>query len=101
MGFRLGMTSFPTFYGYYNPQSFKARNVDWYNYRQINKTVADRLWSWSSTRNYLVAGSFHLLHLMFDEYVMYTIEDLQAQAKAEKLLKAATGNISDGNLYFS
>jgi len=33
---------------------------------------------------------------MFDEYVMFSIEDLQATEKSDKLLKAAKGEISDG-----
>ncbi|KAL4228604.1 regulatory factor X [Mactra antiquata] len=39
-------------------------------------------------------GSFHLLHLMFDEYVLYTVENLHNQDKSNDLLKAVKGEIS-------
>ena len=42
------------------------------------------------------AGSYHLLHLMFDEYVLYTVEHLYNQDKGNQLFRAAKGEISLG-----
>ncbi|XP_060572521.1 transcription factor RFX4-like [Ruditapes philippinarum] len=39
-------------------------------------------------------GSFHLLHLMFDEYVLYMVEDIHNHDKANDLLRAVKGEIS-------
>lgn len=44
----------------------------------------------------LFSGSFHLLHLMFDEYVLYTVENIHNQDKANDLLRAVRGDISLG-----
>ena len=40
---------------------------------------------------YHIAGSFHLLHLMFDDYVLYLVESLHGQERARELLQAITG----------
>lgn len=36
-------------------------------------------------------GSFHLLHLMFDEYVLYMVETLHCQERGNELLRAVRG----------
>ncbi|KAI8480826.1 regulatory factor X, 4 (influences HLA class II expression), partial [Branchiostoma belcheri] len=36
-------------------------------------------------------GSFHLLHLMFDDYVMYLVESLQASQHSSQLLQDMRG----------
>ncbi|XP_046343090.1 transcription factor RFX4-like isoform X1 [Haliotis rufescens] len=40
-------------------------------------------------------GSFHLLHLMFDDYVMYLVENLYCQERANDFLRAIKGENSD------
>ena len=42
------------------------------------------------------AGSFHLLHLMFDDYVMYLVENLYSDERAKDLLRAIKGQTSLG-----
>ncbi|XP_053372718.1 transcription factor RFX4-like [Mercenaria mercenaria] len=39
-------------------------------------------------------GSFHLLHLMFDEYVLYMVENIHNHDKANDLLRAVKGEIA-------
>ncbi|MBN3306502.1 RFX4 factor, partial [Amia calva] len=36
-------------------------------------------------------GSFHLIHLMFDDYVLYLLESLHCQEKANELMRAMKG----------
>ncbi|XP_075921528.1 transcription factor RFX4 isoform X2 [Petromyzon marinus] len=36
-------------------------------------------------------GSFHLIHLMFDDYVLYLLESLHCQERAAELLRAMRG----------
>ncbi|MFT7799132.1 transcription factor RFX4 [Arapaima gigas] len=36
-------------------------------------------------------GSFHLIHLMFDDYVLYLLESLHCQERANELMKAMKG----------
>jgi len=38
-----------------------------------------------------MSGSFHLLHLMFDDYVLYLVESLQSHERYNELLAAARG----------
>ena len=37
------------------------------------------------------AGSFHLLHLMFDDYVLYRIEALHSQERVSDFLRLVRG----------
>ncbi|TKS73296.1 Transcription factor RFX4 [Collichthys lucidus] len=37
-------------------------------------------------------GSFHLIHLMFDDYVLYLLESLHCQERANDLMRAMKGN---------
>uniref|UniRef100_A0A8C9UXD9 Regulatory factor X, 4 n=1 Tax=Scleropages formosus TaxID=113540 RepID=A0A8C9UXD9_SCLFO len=41
-------------------------------------------------------GSFHLIHLMFDDYVLYLLESLHCQERANELMKAMKGEGSTG-----
>lgn len=43
-----------------------------------------------------VVGSFHLLHLMFDDYVLYQVEQLHSQERARELLRKVKGEEGDG-----
>ena len=42
------------------------------------------------------AGSFHLLHLMFDDYVLYRIEALHSQERVSDFLRLVRGDDSQG-----
>lgn len=42
------------------------------------------------------AGSFHLIHLMFDDYVLYLLESLHCQERANDLMRAMKGEGSTG-----
>lgn len=44
----------------------------------------------------LYAGSFHLIHLMFDDYVLYLLESLHCQERANDLMRAMKGEGSTG-----
>lgn len=44
----------------------------------------------------LSAGSFHLIHLMFDDYVLYLLESLHCQERANELMRAMRGDASAG-----
>lgn len=44
----------------------------------------------------LSAGSFHLIHLMFDDYVLYLLESLHCQERANDLMRAMKGDGSTG-----
>lgn len=44
----------------------------------------------------LSAGSFHLIHLMFDDYVLYLLESLHCQERANDLMRAMKGEGSTG-----
>lgn len=44
----------------------------------------------------LLPGSFHLIHLMFDDYVLYLLESLHCQEKANELMRAMKGEGSTG-----
>uniref|UniRef100_A0AAY4BQQ3 RFX-type winged-helix domain-containing protein n=1 Tax=Denticeps clupeoides TaxID=299321 RepID=A0AAY4BQQ3_9TELE len=39
-------------------------------------------------------GSFHLIHLMFDDYVLYLLESLHCQERANELMRAMKGEAS-------
>lgn len=43
-------------------------------------------------------GSFHLIHLMFDDYVLYLLESLHCQERANELMRAMKGEGSTGEL---
>ncbi|XP_052806643.1 transcription factor RFX4-like [Mya arenaria] len=72
--------------------------------RAMQKTARQFLLMWSCVGTRVIRdmtlhsapsfGSFHLLHLMFDEYVLYVVENLHNQDKAHELLKAVKGEIS-------
>ena len=47
----------------------------------------------------LYLGSFHLLHLMFDEYVLYMVETLHSQERGNELLRALRGEQTLGKTY--
>uniref|UniRef100_A0A8C5QSV6 Regulatory factor X4 n=1 Tax=Leptobrachium leishanense TaxID=445787 RepID=A0A8C5QSV6_9ANUR len=38
-------------------------------------------------------GSFHLIHLMFDDYVLYLLESLHCQERANELMRAMKGSV--------
>lgn len=42
------------------------------------------------------AGSFHLIHLMFDDYVLYLLESLHCQERANELMRAMKGEGTTG-----
>ena len=46
----------------------------------------------------LLPGSFHLIHLMFDDYVLYLLESLHCQERANELMRAMKGEGSTGKL---
>ncbi|GAB0176887.1 transcription factor RFX4 [Grus japonensis] len=50
--------------------------------------------------NYLKGGcgSFHLIHLMFDDYVLYLLESLHCQERANELMRAMKGEGSTAEL---
>lgn len=48
----------------------------------------------------LSSGSFHLIHLMFDDYVLYLLESLHCQERANELMRAMKGEGSTGKLAF-
>lgn len=41
-------------------------------------------------------GSFHLIHLMFDDYVLYLLESLHCQERANELMRAMKGEGTTG-----
>ncbi|XP_042326723.1 transcription factor RFX4 isoform X5 [Sceloporus undulatus] len=41
-------------------------------------------------------GSFHLIHLMFDDYVLYLLESLHCQERANELMRAMKGEGGTG-----
>ena len=43
------------------------------------------------------AGSFHLLHLMFDDYVLYLVESLQSHERYNELLASVRGARHNNN----
>ncbi|KAF2980400.1 hypothetical protein EK904_008339 [Melospiza melodia maxima] len=43
-------------------------------------------------------GSFHLIHLMFDDYVLYLLESLHCQEKANELMRAMKGEGSTAEI---
>jgi hypothetical protein len=45
---------------------------------------------------FIKTGSFHLLHLMFDDYVLYLVESLQSTERAKDLLRAIKGQAALG-----
>ncbi|WAR06205.1 RFX4-like protein [Mya arenaria] len=77
--------------------------------RAMQKTARQFLLMWSCVGTRVIRdmtlhsapsfGSFHLLHLMFDEYVLYVVENLHNQDKAHELLKAVKGEISINELF--
>lgn len=44
----------------------------------------------------LHTGSFHLIHLMFDDYVLYLLESLHCQERANDLMRAMKGDGGTG-----
>ncbi|XP_064597027.1 regulatory factor X 4-like [Liolophura sinensis] len=42
-------------------------------------------------------GSFHLLHLMFDEYVLYLVENLHSQERTREYLAVIKGEVTDAS----
>ncbi|XP_043564785.1 transcription factor RFX4 isoform X1 [Chiloscyllium plagiosum] len=42
-------------------------------------------------------GSFHLIHLTFDDYVLYLLESLHCQERANELMRAMKGEGSSGD----
>lgn len=44
----------------------------------------------------LHSGSFHLIHLMFDDYVLYLLESLHCQERANDLMRSMKGDGSTG-----
>ncbi|XP_060081441.1 transcription factor RFX4-like [Ylistrum balloti] len=40
-------------------------------------------------------GSFHLMHLMFDDYVLYLVENIHSQERANDFLRVIKGEASD------
>ena len=42
----------------------------------------------------LTTGSFHLLHLMFDDYVLYLVENLYSQERSRDFLRRINGEIT-------
>lgn len=46
-------------------------------------------------------GSFHLIHLMFDDYVLYLLESLHCQERANELMRAMKGEGSTGEQSFT
>jgi hypothetical protein len=42
-------------------------------------------------------GSFHLLHTLFTEYVLYMVEALQSRERQDDLLKMLSGQEVDGH----
>lgn len=56
---------------------------------------------WTPSRNFMLSiclhtGSFHLIHLMFDDYVLYLLESLHCQERANDLMRAMKGEGSTG-----
>ena len=47
---------------------------------------------------FLYLGSFHLLHLMFDEYVLYLVEAINSQERANDFLRIIKGETTSGML---
>ncbi|KAG6931434.1 regulatory factor X4, partial [Chelydra serpentina] len=43
-------------------------------------------------------GSFHLIHLMFDDYVLYLLESLHCQERANELMRAMKGEGSTAEI---
>uniref|UniRef100_A0A8D0R778 DNA-binding protein RFX6 n=1 Tax=Sus scrofa TaxID=9823 RepID=A0A8D0R778_PIG len=43
-------------------------------------------------------GSFHLIHLMFDDYVLYLLESLHCQERASELMRAMKGEGSTADV---
>lgn len=41
-----------------------------------------------------LAGSFHLLHLMFDDYVLFLVENLYSQERSKDFLRHIKGEIT-------
>ena len=42
-----------------------------------------------------ITGTFHLLHLMFDDYVLYVMENLHSTERANDLLRSIKGETLD------
>lgn len=49
----------------------------------------------------LHTGSFHLIHLMFDDYVLYLLESLHCQERANDLMRAMKGEASAGEASYT
>ena len=45
-----------------------------------------------------IIGSFHLMHLMFDDYVLYLVESLHSQERGNEFLRIVKGDEKDGRL---
>ena len=48
-----------------------------------------------SNFKFYFAGTFHLLHLMFDDYVLYVMENLHSTERANDLLRSIKGESID------
>lgn len=48
--------------------------------------------------DFIFLGSFHLIHLMFDDYVLYLLESLHCQERANELMRAMKGEGSPGKI---
>lgn len=44
----------------------------------------------------MFSGSFHLMHLMFDDYVLYLVENLHSQERANDFMRIVKGDTKDG-----
>lgn len=49
---------------------------------------------------FFLAGSFHLLHLMFDDYVLYLVENLHSAERSSELLRTIKGEQITGKGIF-
>ncbi len=48
---------------------------------------------------FVLIGSFHLIHLMFDDYVLYLLESLHCQERANELMRAMKGEGTPGEIH--
>ncbi|XP_041612246.1 transcription factor RFX4 isoform X2 [Vulpes lagopus] len=65
------------------------RNVD------LNSITKQTLYTMEDSRDehrkLIIQWSFHLIHLMFDDYVLYLLESLHCQERANELMRAMKG----------
>lgn len=48
---------------------------------------------------FVLIGSFHLIHLMFDDYVLYLLESLHCQERANELMRAMKAEGTPGEIH--